>query len=118
MYRGEPRSGEVLEKIKAAPVLGVGAPTLVETAMVLAVRLGGNPMPLLADLLRELQVEVVPFGAEHAPVACQAYLRFGKRRHRANLNFGDCLAYAAAAVAREPLLFVGNGLTQTDLPCA
>jgi len=52
---------------------------------------------------------------EHAEIAREAYRRFGKGRHRAGLNFGDCFSYALAAARDLPLLYVGNDFTQTDL---
>ena len=114
----EPGGHELLAKIKAAPVAGVGAPTFVETVMVLTRRLGGDPIPLFSDLLRELNIEVIPFTEEHSRVALGAFLKFGKGRHPAALNFGDCLAYATAVIANQPLLFVGNDFSKTDLASA
>jgi ribonuclease VapC len=111
----EPGSGELLACMKAADTLGIGAPTLAETLVVLARRLDGDPTRRLRELLLELDVEVIPFGEEHSRAALRAYLRFGKGRHPAALNFGDCLTYSAAYVAKEPLLFVGNDFSKTDL---
>ena len=84
----------------------VVAPTLVETGLVVAGHRGGKNGPELQNLLRELGATVAAFGeAEwHAAVRHE---RYGRGRHRAGLNFGDCLAYATAAVAGESLLFVG-----------
>ena len=59
-------------------------------------------------LLEELGATVVPFGEPEWHAAVRAFLRFGRRRHAAALNFGDCLAYAAAVVANDSLLFVGD----------
>ena len=61
---------------------------------------------------------VIPFGEVHWPIAITAYTRFGKGRHTANLNFGDCLTYAVAHFAGEPLLFTGDDFSRTDLPAA
>ena len=70
-------------------------------------------------ILEETAVEIVPFTAEHANVARQAYRDFGKGSgHRANLNFGDCFAYALARVKREPLLYKGDDFVHTDLRSA
>ena len=114
----EPGAGILLTKIHAAPTRGIGAPTLMETLMVLATRLRGDPSALLQALLRELDVEVIPFTEEHSLVALSAFLKFGKGRHRAALNFGDCTAYAIASVARESLLFVGLDFGKTDIAAA
>ena len=61
---------------------------------------------------------VIPFGDPHWPGAVEAYARFGKDRHPASLNFGDCLTYAVARVAGRPLLFVGDDFSKIDLPAA
>jgi ribonuclease VapC len=58
---------------------------------------------------------VVPFGADHVKAAVSAFERFGRGRHKAALNFGDCMAYATAAVAGDTLLFVGNDFSKTDI---
>jgi ribonuclease VapC len=63
-------------------------------------------------------VAVVPFGESEWRAARDAYLRFGRGRHPAGLNFGDCLAYATARVARDSLLFVGRDFTKTDIEAA
>lgn len=95
--------------------LGVGAPTLAETGIVLAARLGAEARPTLAMLVEELGLSVVPFEAIHAREARQAFLRYGRGCHPARLNFGDCLTYAVAKVAGQRLLFVGSDFAQTDL---
>jgi ribonuclease VapC len=93
----------------------IGAPTVVETGIVLVARLGVTGRTLLARFLQEVGAETVPLGEQHWPVAARAYDRFGKGRHPAGLNFGDCLTYAVAAVAGEPLLCVGDVFARTDL---
>jgi ribonuclease VapC len=67
------------------------------------------------ELLQELGVTIVPFGEREWHAATAAFLRFGRRRHTASLNFGDCLAYAVAQVAQDSLLFVGDDFTHTDV---
>jgi ribonuclease VapC len=94
---------------------GIGAPTLVETGIVLSARLGATGKSLLARFVQESAILEVAFTAAHWPVAIDAFLRYGKGRHPAALNFGDCLTYATAAVAGEPLLCVGDDFTKTDL---
>lgn len=114
----EPNHAELLAKIEAGPGIAIGAPTLVETLIVLTARLRGDSTLALRDLLRATEAEVIPFSEDHSRVALQAYLRFGKGRHRAALNFGDCLSYATASVARQPLLFVGDDFSRTDIQAA
>ena len=60
-------------------------------------------------------IELVPVDAEHGKLACSAFTRFGKGRHRAGLNYGDCVAYALAISAGEPLLFKGDDFVHTDV---
>lgn len=109
---------DLLAKMKTAPGVAIGAPTLVETLMVLTARLRGEPILPLRELLHAAEAEVIPFSDDHCRVALRAYLRFGKGRHRAALNFGDCLSYATASVARQPLLFVGDDFSRTDIVAA
>lgn len=111
----EPGCERLLDRVGAAAVVAVGAPTLVETALVLSSRLGHNPRSLLSDFLREGDIEVIPFGREHYEIAFQAFALYGKGRHRAALNFGDCMSYAVARVAGMPLLYTGNDFSRTDL---
>ena len=66
-------------------------------------------------MLDELGIQEVPFGEIHWREAMDAYRRFGKGRHPAALNFGDCMTYAVAKLAGEPLLFTGNDFELTDL---
>lgn len=94
---------------------GVGAPTLVETSIVLAGRIGATARTALARLLEDGEFEVLSFERDHWPIALDAFVRYGKGRHPAALNLGDCFAYATASVAGEPLLCVGDDFSQTDL---
>ena len=111
----EPGYERVLDAVTAADWVGVGAPTLAETGIVLAARISEEAKPTLALLLEHLDLGVVPFAAAHARAAREAFTRFGRGRHPAALNFGDCLTYAVARVAGMPLLFVGDDFAQTDL---
>jgi ribonuclease VapC len=67
-------------------------------------------------LVKELGVTVAPFGESEWHRAVEAFARYGRGRHKAGLNFGDCLAYASASVAGDSLLFVGDDFKLTDLP--
>ena len=69
-------------------------------------------------LFEESDLVVIPFIDTHVSVAVGGWIKFGKGRHPASLNFGDCLTYAVAKVANMPLLFVGEGFKQTDLQTA
>ena len=114
----EPGYQELIAKLAGAPSAGIGTPTLAETGLVLASRLGRDSRDLVIRLLAEFGIEEIPFGDQHWREAIDAYLRFGRGRHKARLNFGDCLTYAVARLANEPLLFVGNDFPETDLKLA
>ena len=114
----EPERDEFIAKIDEADTMGVGAPTLVEAAIVLAARTGIETDDLLAELLSVAEAVVIEFGEAHWQEALLAWWRFGKSRHMANLNFGDCLAYATARVASQPLLCKGDDFAKTDLALA
>jgi ribonuclease VapC len=112
---GEPKHERILDAVAGARWIGVGAPTLAETGIVLSARLGEEAAPALALLLEHLDLRIVTFEASHARAAREAFLRYGRGRHPASLNFGDCLTYAVAKVAAMPLLFVGEDFGRTDL---
>ena len=112
----EPEFDRLVDQVSLASVVAVGAPTLAETGIVLRARLGIEVRGLLARLLQEWQAVVVPFGQDHWLEALDAYGRFGRGRHKAALNFGDCLSYAVARVSGQPLLCTGADFAKTDLP--
>ncbi|MGP7996640.1 MAG: type II toxin-antitoxin system VapC family toxin [Streptosporangiaceae bacterium] len=114
----EPGHQELITKLSGAPSAGVGTPTLAETGLVLAARLRHDPRDLLVRLLAEFAIDEVPFGETHWREAVAAYLRFGRGRHKAQLNFGDCLTYAVARLAGESLLCIGDDFARTDLALA
>jgi len=97
---------------------GIGTPTVAELGLVLASRLATDPRSLIGRMLDEFGIEEVPFGESHWREAIGAFLQFGRGRHEAALNFGNCLTYAVAKLANEPLLFVGNDFAATDLEAA
>ena len=108
---------ELVAKLAAEPA-AVGAPTVVETGLVLTAKIGKKARTVLARFLQEAGLTVIPFGEEHWRTAVEAYGRFGKGRHPASLSFGDCLTYAVARLAGQRLLFVGTDFSKTDLPSA
>jgi ribonuclease VapC len=111
----EPGFQGLVARIGEAETVAIGAPTVFETAMVLTGRRVRDARPWLSGFLESIDAEVVPFTQEHMNVAMQVFLRFGKGRHPAALNFGDCMSYAVAKVAGMPLLYVGNDFSQTDI---
>lgn len=115
VFLREKGSDRVLDALETADACRVGAPTLVETAMLLTGRLGDDGRTMLLSFLQEVNVDVLSFSDAHWRIAQSAFVRYGKGRHPAALNFGDCLTYATAYVAGEPLLCVGDDFAQTDL---
>ena len=114
----EPGYLDLVDRILEADQVRVGAPTLVETSLVLAGRRRTPAASAVEGLVQELAITVVPFGEAEWRVAIDAFLRFGRGRHAAALNFGDCLAYASASVAGDTLLFVGDDFPRTDIVSA
>ena len=118
LVMAEDSARAVFDVISDAPTRAIGAPSLVETAMVLDGRRAVASSSAMSDLtlvMARFEVAVLPFGPDHWPVAWAAFLRYGKGRHPAGLNFGDCLTYAVAKLSGLPLLCVGADFAQTDL---
>jgi ribonuclease VapC len=111
----EPGHERLVERLAENPEPGVGAPTMVETGIVLSARLGERGQTLLGRFAQAYELAILPCDAEHWTTAVQAFLRYGKGRHPAALNFGDCLTYATARLAGEPLLCLGEDFAKTDL---
>ncbi len=111
----EPGCLVLLEKLDRADAVAVGAPTLVEAALVLRSRLKMEPRAFLERFLADWNVSIVPFGEDHWKAAVDAHGRFGRGWHKAALNFGDCQAYATAKLADMPLLCTGADFSKTDL---
>jgi ribonuclease VapC len=96
----------------------VSAATLVEARIVVEARQGQDAVRDLVDLLDGVGAHVVAFDADQAALAVEAWRRFGKGRHPAALNFGDCFSYALAKARGAPLLFKGEDFAQTDIASA
>jgi len=111
----EASQAHLKEQMKGANSLSVGAPSLLEAVMVLSTRTQTDARELIDNFLAEFNIGVIPFGQEHFELAADAFIRYGKGRHPAGLNFGDCLSYAAARHAGLPLLYVGDDFGQTDV---
>jgi ribonuclease VapC len=94
------------------------ATALVELGIVLSNRLEMDARPIVNQLVEHLGLEVIPFTSHHMNAAVGAYKRFGRGRHRAGLSFGDCFSYAVASISGEPLLFVGDDFSHTDIEAA
>jgi ribonuclease VapC len=111
IVQGEPGATDLERRLRTASVLFMGAPTLVEALMVLESR---GLSERAEVFVQKLGIQVLRFESVHARAALAAFRLFGKGRHPASLNYGDCMAYAVAKVAELPLLFVGNDFSRTD----
>lgn len=96
----------------------ISAVSFVEASMVMVGRKGVMAPHMMDTLLARAGVQIVPFTETQARLARQAFLRYGKGRHAAQLNFGDCMAYALAVESGEELLFKGTDFSQTDVAVA
>ena len=96
----------------------ISAAGLVETAIVIESRYGESGGRELDLYLHRASIEVTPVDAEQAELARAAWRRFGKGRHPAGLNYGDCFSYALSVWSGEPLLFKGGDFTRTDITSA
>ena len=111
----EPGYERIVHQLAASPETRIGAPTRLETGIVLTARFGPQGKTALARFLQENSIQTVTFEEAHASAALYAYSRFGKGVHPAALNFGDCCTYGVALVAGEPLLCVEDDFSKTDL---
>lgn len=96
----------------------IAAPTLFETMLVAISKKETVGIHHVNALLDQFGIQIVPFSVELAPIAAEAYRRFGKGRHKAALNFGDCMSYALAKSLDAPLLYKGNDFALTDIRAA
>ena len=112
---GEPQARDFVERIRAADVCRISVANHAELSMVVENQLGPNGTRQADAFLRRASVVIEPVTIEQGDLARQAFLDFGKGRHKAALNFGDCFAYALARATGEALLFKGNDFALTDI---
>jgi ribonuclease VapC len=115
IYFNEPEKASFALAVVSVDAPCIGAPSFLEASMVAGTRHGEAGCRELDRIAANLGLEIVPFDASHIQGARDAFRRFGKGRHRASLNFGDCCAYALAKLRDMPLLFKGNDFALTDL---
>ena len=118
ILQDEPDRRSFTEAIEAAGVRRTSAATFLETSMILESRHGADGIRALDRLLESADIEVIAVDIAQARIARQAFADFGKGRHRAGLNYGDCFAYALARHLGEPLLCKGRDFERTDLTLA
>ena len=112
----EPESRRFLEVIESADSTRVSVASFVESSIVIESRYGAEGLHDLDRFLSRASIELIPVDAEQGQLARTAFNRFGKGRHRAGLNYGDCFSYAAAISLGEPLLCKGDDFIHTDAP--
>ena len=118
ILRNDSRADALRRAIVADPLRLVPATCVLEGRMVLVSRRGEHVIAEIDLWLTKISASVIAVDADLADVATQAWLAYGKGRHPASLNFADCFSYALAKRAEEPLLFVGEDFSKTDLRAA
>jgi ribonuclease VapC len=111
----EPDATALEGKIADDPLRLMSAATFLEAAIVVEARLGDAGGREFDLWLHRAEIEILAVDVEQADLARRAWRRFGRGRHRAGLNYGDCFSYALAATRDEPLLFKGDDFTKTDV---
>ncbi len=115
ILQDEPERRALVEVIESADRRCLSVVNLVEASIVLETRRGPAAAQLLDALVERAGIEVMGVDLEQGALARRAFARYGKGRHSAGLNFGDCFAYALAQTLGDSLLFKGNDFSQTDV---
>jgi ribonuclease VapC len=118
IFLAEPERKRFLDIITEAETRSISAVNVLETGIVLEARRGEAAGREFDLFLHHAQFEVVPADSEQLEIARVAWRKYGKGRHPAGLNFGDCFAYALTKVTGEPILFKGDDFAHTDLAAA
>lgn len=118
ILRNEPDTLKLEKALVSDSIRLVPSTCVLEARMVLVSRRGEHVLAEIDLWLRKIAAEIIPVDAELVDLATQAWLTYGKGRHPAALNFADCFSYALAKRADEPLLFIGNDFSQTDIEAA
>jgi ribonuclease VapC len=119
IFLDEPLARDLADVMNKSASLAIGAPSVLEVAMVLQSRRPRRDSPNLDAFINSWRIEIVPFDVAQLAVAREAFQRYGRGSgSKARLNFGDCCAYALAKVRDEPLLFVGEDFRHTDVVSA
>lgn len=118
ILRNEPEAARLERALVSETIRLVPATCVLEARMVLVSRRGEHALAEIDLWLRKIDADIIPVDSELIDLATQAWLTYGKGRHPAGLNFADCLSYALAKRADEPLLFIGKDFSQTDIEAA
>jgi len=112
----EPERRNFLEAIEAASSTRMSVASFVESSIVIDARYGAEGVRDLDRFMSRASIELISVDSEQGQLARSAFSRFGKGRHRAGLNYGDCFPYAAALSSGELLLCKGDDFIHTDVP--
>lgn len=115
IFFGEPEADKYMTLIEEAESCRISAANFVELSIVIESQLGPQGSRFCDQYFRRAEIAIEPVSIEHAFFARQAFIEYGKGRHPAGLNFGDCFAYALSKATGEPLLFKGSDFPQTDV---
>lgn len=115
IFLAEPERKQFLEMITRADTRHISAANVLETGIVLEAKRGEAAGREFDLFLHHSGLEVVPADSEQMEIARVAWRKYGRGRHRAGLNFGDCFAYALAKILDEAILFKGDDFARTDL---
>jgi ribonuclease VapC len=115
VLRAEPEAPDFVRAIEASPSRHISAVSYVEAAVVIDSGKDAIASHRFDDFFRVSRIAIETVTPKQAELARHAYRDFGKGRHKAGLNFGDCFAYALAKELDEPLLFKGNDFNRTDI---
>lgn len=118
ILRSEPEAERLERALISDQIRLIPSTCVFEARMVLVSRRGEHALAEVDLWLRKIKSDIIPIDAELTDLATQAWLTYGKGRHPAALNFADCFSYAVAKRADEPLLFIGNDFSQTDIEAA
>jgi len=118
ILQGEPESGNFLATLAAAGSRRMSVASFVEVSIVIEARLGAEGLRDLDLLIERAGIQLEPVDLEQAKMARYGFSLYGKGRHRAGLNYGDCFSYALARLRAEPLLFKGDDFSHTDVAAA
>ncbi|MBL37676.1 MAG: VapC toxin family PIN domain ribonuclease [Xanthomonadales bacterium] len=113
---GEPERRQFIEAIEAADSKLISVANWLEISIIIEARTGAEGSRDLEQFIERAGIEIVPVDLEQGRFARDAWLRFGKGRHPAALNYGDCFAYALARARSQTLLFKGDDFVHTDIP--
>ena len=117
ILQDEPERRQFNEAIEAAETRSLSTASFVEGSMILESRYGPDAVRDLDLLVAKARVSLIPVDEDQAKLARLAFRKYGKDRHAAGLDFGDCFSYALSKALDMPLLFKGNDFGQTDVEC-